>query len=147
MWLRKNDKLCLNFLTWLVGGAGSDTFHFGLSHGDDTILAFQQGTDMIIYENGPADFSDLIITQAGSSVVINSSERTISVVGAVVADFTSDDFTFPPPTQEPLDLDFKAEESSSLDLLPMSLANWDDFVRVNEQGMFELFDPGIYDLG
>lgn len=130
----------------LVGGAGSDTFVFGLSHGNDTILAFEQGADIIAYGNGPADFSDLTITQSGSSVVIISSAGTISVVGAVVADFTSDDFTFPPPTQEPLDLDFKSEGSGSLDLLAMSLVNWDDFVRVNEQGMFKIFDPGIYDL-
>ena len=132
----------------LVGGAGSDIFNFGLGHGNDTILAFQQGADTINYENGPADFSELTITQAGSSVVITSSAGTISVVGAVVADFTSDDFMFPPPTQEPLDLSFKAEGSSDLDLIslmPFSLANWDDFADVREQGGFEIFDPGLYD--
>lgn len=127
----------------LVGGAGSDTFIFGLSHGDDTILAFEQGVDIIAYNNGPADFSDLTITQAGSSVVITSDEGTISVVGAVVADFTSDDFTFPPPVQEPLDGNFKPEADLFAGVTPPELLNWQDFVRIDEQGNYELYDPGF----
>ena len=131
----------------LVGGAGSDTFIFGLNHGDDTISAFEQGSDTIVFEMGPADFSDLTITQSGSSVEIASSEGTISVVGAVVADFTEDDFVFAAmPMQEAPTNDALSQAEKLSVLASPELINWDDFVRLNDQGFYELFDPGIYDL-
>ena len=135
----------------LVGGAGSDSFVFGLNHGDDTILAFQQGVDSITYESGPADFLDLTITQAGSSVVITSSAGTISVVGAVVADFTTDDFIFPPPSQEPLSQeplsnDFKAQDNSAQDLLSWVGFEWQDAIRLTSEGLYEIIDHSVHDL-
>ena len=83
----------------LFGGAGTNTFSFGLVHGDDTINDFTQGSDLIEYVGGPADFAALTITQVGADVLITSSSGTITVFAANTADFTSADFVFIVPSE------------------------------------------------
>ena len=132
----------------LIGGNGTDSFLFDTGAGDDRILAFQQGLDTLVYLNDVFDFSELTITQAGSSVVIASAVGNISVAGAVVSDFAEDDFVFAalPLMQETSGGDYTSQAEELSVLTPPEGFNWDDFIRANDQGFYEHFDPGIYDL-
>ncbi|WP_136661282.1 calcium-binding protein, partial [Nitratireductor sp. XY-223] len=53
----------------LHGGDGSDRFVFGAGDGTDTILDFEDGTDILVIK-GDLKFSDLDIKQSGHDTVI-----------------------------------------------------------------------------
>ena len=91
-----NDKL--------VGQGGADQFWFSSGHGDDQIIGFEDGIDLIQYNGGVTDFADLTITQVGAHVLISSAAGTISVLNAIAADFTEDDFILGVSAQEAIDL-------------------------------------------
>ena len=85
----------------LTGGTGADTFRFVSSHGADIIQDFAQGTDIIEFVGGPADFAALTITQVGSHVDISSASGTIRVLNSNQADFDASDFIFTTPAEIP----------------------------------------------
>lgn len=78
----------------LNGGDGDDIFSFGLNHGRDYIEDFVDGEDMIEYDGTAMSFADLLISQFGTQVLIESDAGTIYVNDADAANFTADDFTF-----------------------------------------------------
>ena len=88
----------------LLGQAGADIYQFDAAHGTDRIIIFTQDEDLIEFTESVFDFSGLTITQDGAHVNIDTGEGMIIVNNSVVADFTSDDFIFAAPAQEPLDL-------------------------------------------
>ncbi|MEM9471728.1 MAG: calcium-binding protein [Pseudomonadota bacterium] len=85
----------------LTGGAKADTFWFDHLNGwgKDTITDFQDGIDMISFEQnpelGPAiTFDDLTITQMGSKALISYNGSYIYVNGVSAGQLTEDDFVF-----------------------------------------------------
>ena len=88
----------------LLGQAGADIYQFDAAHGTDRIIIFTQGEDLIEFTESVFDFSGLTITQDGAHVDIDTGEGMIIVNNSLVADFTSDDFIFAAPAQEPLDM-------------------------------------------
>ena len=83
----------------LYGGSGEDTFVFQASHGTDTILDFTDGDDTIDLSalTDITGFSDLTITQDGTTAVIDLSSQgggTIRLDDTAVSDLDAADFTF-----------------------------------------------------
>ena len=83
----------------LYGGSGEDTFVFQTSHGTDTILDFTDGDDTIDLSalTDITGFSDLTITQDGTTAVIDLSSQgggTIRLDDTAVSDLDAADFTF-----------------------------------------------------
>ena len=83
----------------LYGGSGEDTFVFQASHGTDTILDFTDGDDTIDLSalTDITGFSDLTITQEGTTAVIDLSSQgggTIRLDDTAVSDLDAADFTF-----------------------------------------------------
>lgn len=82
---------------WLTGGDGADSFVFGKVHGQDEILDFTPGEDLIDLSGmGVAgdDFSDLEISQLASGVLVATGNGQILLQGLLLADITADDFLF-----------------------------------------------------
>ena len=84
----------------LYGGSGDDTFVFQASHGTDTILDFTDGDDTIDLSalTDITGFSDLTITQDGTTAVINLSSQGGGTIRL--------DDTLPAPTWTPTDFTF-----------------------------------------
>ena len=79
----------------MVGGAGADVFEFADLHGDDYILAFEDGVDIISYTaSGPGSFAELTLTQSQNNVLVSSAAGTITITNALLANITAADFDF-----------------------------------------------------
>ncbi|MCY3786488.1 MAG: calcium-binding protein [bacterium] len=84
----------------LFGGTGADTFVFAPGHGDDTILDFTDGADLIDLSafTGIAQFSDLTVSQVGDNVEIHLSDQdgggSITLENFALADLDENDFIF-----------------------------------------------------
>jgi Ca2+-binding RTX toxin-like protein len=79
----------------LEGGTGADTFVFQDNDGEDTILDFADGTDLIRLENTSAsDISDLTITNVAGDAKIEIDSTTIILESFDIADLTNADFDF-----------------------------------------------------
>ena len=79
----------------MVGGAGADVFEFADLHGDDYILAFEDGADIISYTaSGPGSFAELTLTQSQNNVLVSSAAGTITITNALLANITAADFDF-----------------------------------------------------
>jgi len=61
---------------------------------NDTIRDFEDGTDIIEFQNMVDIFADLTITQNGNNAIITSANRTIMLIDINIADLTEDDFVF-----------------------------------------------------
>ena len=61
----------------LTGGAGADTFFFGLNQGNDVVTDFANGEDFIDLTQFPtiSSFSDLTITSNANGVTIDLTEH------------------------------------------------------------------------
>ncbi len=77
----------------LIGGKGADQFDFTRASGDDTILRFQQGSDLIRFA-GADSLADLDISTQGGNVEISFGRSTVTIVNDSAANFTADDFIF-----------------------------------------------------
>ncbi len=79
----------------LRGRAGYDAFGF-TEGGDDTILDFEDGMDLICFYTADSelDFDDLKIRQSDSGAVITWSLGTVTVVGIQASQLTEVDFDF-----------------------------------------------------
>jgi Ca2+-binding RTX toxin-like protein len=85
----------------LTGGSKADTFWFDHLNGwgKDTITDFEDGIDMISFQQnpelGPAiSFDDLIITQVGTQTLISYNGSHIYMNGVSAGQLTEDDFVF-----------------------------------------------------
>ncbi len=87
----------------LSGGAGNDRFEFSAGFGADRITDFTEGAGagdvirLIGLGAGFDSFAEVIAaaTQSGGDVVFNfGGGATITVVGATIAGFATDDFSF-----------------------------------------------------
>lgn len=85
----------------LTGGAKADTFWFDHLNGwgKDTITDFEDGLDVISFEQspelGPAiSFDDLTIVQVGNHSVVSYNGSSIYVNNVSVGQLTEDDFIF-----------------------------------------------------
>ncbi|MEO1197806.1 MAG: carbohydrate-binding domain-containing protein [Pseudomonadota bacterium] len=65
----------------LTGGTGADVFRFGDASGSDTISDFEQGTDLIQFDQAGLEFSDLIITDQGDHRLVQNGANTVAVYG------------------------------------------------------------------
>ncbi|UWQ51897.1 hypothetical protein K3720_18930 (plasmid) [Leisingera caerulea] len=81
----------------ITGGGGSDTFVFTAGHGQDTVLDFTSGTDVIDLSGlgqSANSYSDLEISSQGGSALIDTGEGTILLQGLQVSELGADDFLF-----------------------------------------------------
>ena len=83
----------------LTGTASADTFVFGLDNGDDIVVNFTDGEDLIDLADFPtiSSFSDLTITSVDNGVSIDLTALgggTILLQGADINDLNADDFLF-----------------------------------------------------
>ncbi|WP_051337282.1 right-handed parallel beta-helix repeat-containing protein [Leisingera daeponensis] len=81
----------------ISGGDGSDTFVFTARHGQDTVLDFTSGTDMIDLSGlgqSASSYSDLEISSQGGSALIDTGEGTILLQGVQVSELGAGDFLF-----------------------------------------------------
>lgn len=69
----------------LRGGAGRDVFLFNEGHGDDRIVDFRIGFDIIEIGGSVAELSDLGFSQRGSDVLIDFADVTVLVEDVTVA--------------------------------------------------------------
>jgi Ca2+-binding RTX toxin-like protein len=78
----------------LIGGADADIFAFATNWGADIIQDFQDGVDVIDMRavDGLNGFSELTITQTGTSTIVTFEGNTISLVNIVAASLTAQDF-------------------------------------------------------
>ena len=85
----------------VVGSAGRDTFVFTPGHGNDTIIGFTDGEDLIDLSafSGIAGLQNLAITSDDDAVTIDLTEYgggTIRLEGFDIDDLDSSDFVFAP---------------------------------------------------
>ena len=90
----------------LHGGADEDTFVFTADHGNDTVMDFADGEDLIDLAqlSGIAGFDDVTITADGNDAVIDLTAHgggTIRLEDFDVADLDAEDFVFAEPTVDP----------------------------------------------
>ena len=89
----------------VYGGAGNDFFNFVYNqvtptdegNGNDTIGGFDaDGNDIVQLPSTAdvADFDDLVITQAGNNVSVDTKMGTILFYNLTTADLTAEDFDF-----------------------------------------------------
>ena len=83
----------------LTGAAGADTFVFGPDNGDDVVVNFTDGEDLIDLSDFAtiSGFSDLTITSVDNGVRIDLTALgggTILLQGADINDLNADDFQF-----------------------------------------------------
>lgn len=79
----------------MTGGPGEDHFVFGTQSGQDTVLDFEDGTDLIQLTGG-LTFSDLTVTTvaSGQRIALASDPSVhITLEGLNPGDITADDFT------------------------------------------------------
>ena len=81
----------------LTGQGGSDTFVIRANAGNDRILDFEDGIDIIRFQNGPSNFADLTIVQDGLNTVITSVNGVTTLVNFTATDLDAADFTFLSP--------------------------------------------------
>ncbi|KAB7609848.1 calcium-binding protein, partial [Amylibacter sp. SFDW26] len=78
----------------LNGGSGDDTFIFESGDGSDTIIGFEDGSDMI-HMNGGIEYSDLTISNnSGNTQIDYASGSSIIILGINSSNITEDDFIF-----------------------------------------------------
>lgn len=74
---------------WIVGEAGSDTltggngrdvFVFALGSGSDRVSDFEDGDDLLYFDVAGAEFSSLIIRDAGSDTVIQLGDIQVTLL-------------------------------------------------------------------
>ena len=70
----------------LSGGAGPDIFEFAAAWGNDTILDFTPGTDVIDLSRSGATFGDLEITYADGNATVQFQDDSIVLVGVDALD-------------------------------------------------------------
>lgn len=81
----------------LTGGAGLDLFVASADNGDDTIMDFDDGSDLIDFSalTGTVDsFDDLTITQAGANSVVSFNGGSFTINGVQTDTLTFNDFIF-----------------------------------------------------
>lgn len=79
----------------LSGGSGADTFVFGVGDGQDIILDFEDGLDLIEFRSTSLTFAELSISDEGFGARVQYGVgHSILLVGALAADLGSDDFLF-----------------------------------------------------
>ena len=78
----------------LAGGAGRDRFVFNSNDGDDTITGFQNNRDKIVIDSGADGFADVTITDAGSDVLIEFADVSITLVNVNHTLIGQNDFLF-----------------------------------------------------
>ena len=79
----------------LSGGTGLDLFVASIDNGDDTILDFEDGYDLIDFTalSGTVDeFADLTITQSGANAVVSFEGGSFTVNGVQTETLTFNDF-------------------------------------------------------
>ena len=120
----------------LLGQAGADVYVYqGVASGDDTIVGFAQGEDLIEFNDGPTSFAELTIEQIGAHVKITWATGTALATYSVAGDFTAIDFVFNVVAELP------AEDKNNV-------AEDLDVVFTNDQNMVaeflnEVTDPSI----
>ena len=78
----------------LYGGAGADLFVFSIDHGNDVIGGFEnnQGNIIDLQALNLNSFEDLSMKQAGSNVVVNTGDGTITLWHTNLVGIARDDF-------------------------------------------------------
>ena len=101
----------------MLGQAGSDTYVIRANAGNDRILGFEDGLDIIEFRNGPADFAALTITQIGADTLIVSVNGELTLSGFTATDLDATDFTFfdpAPPAELPSDKQIVSEDLGAI---------------------------------
>ncbi len=83
----------------LTGGDGADTFVFAPGHGDDTVIDFTDGEDIIDLSafSGISGFGDLALTAVGNDIQIDLSAHggdTITLQNSALDSLDATDFVF-----------------------------------------------------
>ncbi|MFD1881984.1 calcium-binding protein [Paracoccus pacificus] len=78
----------------LFGGADRDVFVFAQNGGTDHIADFQNGLDRIRIDDGATNYNQLSIVQAGSDVVVKSSNFVIYIDDTQRSQIDASDFLF-----------------------------------------------------
>lgn len=78
----------------LRGGGGADRFVFAPGRGDDVIVDFQDGTDLIAVQGVAGGFATLTLTQQGSDMLVSWGTGSVLVMHMAADDLTADDFLF-----------------------------------------------------
>ncbi|NEP72764.1 MAG: calcium-binding protein [Okeania sp. SIO2G4] len=76
----------------LIGGPGGDRFDFGLGHGDNIIVDFEDGIDIIGLQGG-LSVEQLTISQIGNDTRISTNQLSITLQGVEESVISIDDFT------------------------------------------------------
>lgn len=79
---------------WLWGGLGNDRFSMTSADGQDRILDFQDGADLVVIKNFSPGFAGLAITGSGSDTRIAFGGASVSLVGVQSNLITASDFIF-----------------------------------------------------
>lgn len=127
----------------LTGGSGADVFAFdtGGDGARDRIKDFEDGTDLIRYENADFTFEDLKIIQKTTSTVIVSDAGILVVNNTTATDLTAGDFEFVPA---PVGGNGLSDKGSVADLLADASPAQDAVADLSnvEVGVFDAFDIG-----
>ena len=75
----------------LIGGTGGDCFDFGLGHGNNIIVDFEDGIDVIGLRDG-LSFEQLTISQIGDDTRIFADQLSITLQGVADLVIGADDF-------------------------------------------------------
>lgn len=78
----------------MTGGAGEDIFVFGRTDGQDRILDWQDGVDLIQITAGASSYADLNVQQVGQNTQISYAGTVITLVGVSSWSIYSNDFIF-----------------------------------------------------
>ncbi|MEO3416132.1 calcium-binding protein [Roseovarius sp. CAU 1744] len=79
----------------LEGNGGADVFSFVPGDGNDVIIDFADGLDLISFTGGPTSFADLIITDVNGDAVIDyGAGESITLTNVTSSLLTQDDFQF-----------------------------------------------------
>jgi Ca2+-binding RTX toxin-like protein len=79
----------------LIGGRGADVFVFRLGHGRDKVRDFDTDRDVILFENGPEAFPDLVLLADGADAVIRyGPDDSIRLIDTAVDDLDATHFQF-----------------------------------------------------
>ena len=78
----------------LSGGEGIDTFVFSTSAGADTILDFDDGSEVIRFEDTELSFSDLSISASGANSIVDYGSGTVNIRNVTVDLLDQEDFVF-----------------------------------------------------
>lgn len=78
----------------LYGGNGADVFVFDTGAGNDTVIDFEDGLDLLKFNGGAASFADLTLTQNGVNTEISYGAEVIVLLNVQTSEIQAADVLF-----------------------------------------------------